>query len=125
MIFLKGRFRAPLHRVLTYPTRKRYSAPFLYNPGYNERIAPFLGGRGCDDPDKGCAPRYRPCVWGYFCALCFAGDLTDLGCVEIQTSHFRVDAESTHVEKQERFMAVVDFNEPFDVEKYRHILKSE
>ncbi|KAL7549195.1 hypothetical protein ACHAWF_012461 [Thalassiosira exigua] len=126
MICSNGRFRAPLHRVLTDPTRKRYSAPFFYNPGYGERMAPFRCSR--DGPGEGGAdamrPKYNPCVWGYFRALRFAGDLTDLG-VEIQTSHFKVGSESSHIEKQRRFMEVVDFGEPFDVEKYRHILETD
>ena len=68
------------------------------------------------------ARRYQTCCWGYFRALRFAGDLTDLG-VEIQTSHFKVDSESDHPAKQKRFLEVVNFDEPFDVEKYRDILE--
>ena len=118
MICSNGKFRAPLHRVLTDPTRKRYSAPFFYNPGYEEPISPFAC--CCGPPET---PKYRACLWGYFRALRFAGDLTDLG-VEIQTSHFRVGSDSDHVEKQGRFMEAVDFGEPFNVERYRHILES-
>lgn len=141
MICSNGRFRAPLHRVLTDPTRRRYSAPFFYNPGYNELIAPFVCCCGQGNEDDGGArkhvvddndnneksqqalQKYHPCLWGYFRALRFAGDLTDLG-VEIQTSDFMVGAGSSHIEKQQRFMEVVNFEEPFDVEKYRHILES-
>jgi hypothetical protein len=43
--------------------------------------------------------------------------------VEIQTSHFKLGSESSHIEKQRRFMEVVDFEEPFNVEKYRYILE--
>eukprot|EP00584_Thalassiosira_punctigera_P019991 CAMPEP_0172572642 /NCGR_PEP_ID=MMETSP1067-20121228/135777_1 /TAXON_ID=265564 ORGANISM="Thalassiosira punctigera, Strain Tpunct2005C2" /NCGR_SAMPLE_ID=MMETSP1067 /ASSEMBLY_ACC=CAM_ASM_000444 /LENGTH=429 /DNA_ID=CAMNT_0013365225 /DNA_START=34 /DNA_END=1323 /DNA_ORIENTATION=+ len=129
MICSNARFRAPLHRVLTDPSKKRYSAPFFYNPGYGESISPFAcsekkktnaGSKSEDLP----SPKYHPCLWGYFRALRFAGDLADLG-VEIQTSHFTVgQEESSHIVKQRRFMEVVYFNEPFDVEKYRHILES-
>ena len=142
MICSNGRFRAPLHRVLTDPTKKRYSAPFFYNPGYNELISPFACCCSQENEDGGLKKdianesanennndhdlqslKYHPCLWGYFRALRFAGDLTDLG-VEIQTSHFKVGLESSHIEKQRRFMEVVDFEEPFNVEKYRHILES-
>lgn len=117
MICSNGRFRAPLHRVLTDPSKKRFSAPFFYNPGYNELISPFAS--CCSDSQE---KKYHPCLWGYFRALRFAGDLTDLG-VEIQTSHYKVGSESSHIEKQRRFMEVVEFEEPFNVEKYRQILQ--
>lgn len=144
MICSNGRFRAPLHRVLTDPEKKRYSAPFFYNPGYNELIAPFacfckeviaedLGepsnndATGCDDETNNIrelqALKYHPCLWGYFRALRFAGDLTDLG-VEIQTSHYKMESKSSHIEKQRRFLELVNFEEPFDVERYRHVLAS-
>ncbi len=91
--------------------------------------------------------KYQPCLWGFFRAVRFAGDLTDLG-VEIQTSHYKVDAKSfgekgdqddkkigkektsssskpmSHVEKQMIFLKSVDFGEAFDVDKYRDILQS-
>ncbi|KAL7426665.1 hypothetical protein ACHAXH_001200 [Discostella pseudostelligera] len=151
MICSNGRFRAPLHRVLTDPEKKRYSAPYFYNPGYNELIAPFaclckqvvaaedVGEPSNDEADI-CvgekrspytnnnhdlqAVKYHPCLWGYFRALRFAGDLTDLG-VEIQTSHYRIESKSSHIEKQMRFLELVNFDEPFDVERYRHVLASE
>jgi len=163
MICSNGRYRAPLHRVLTDARKKRYSAPFFYNPGYRELISPFAcccvrsssgGGdednvgdddhesngenKGGDANQNNCNDdhddhddndsmrayvKYHPCLWGYFRALRFAGDLTDLG-VEIQTSHFKVgENKSNHIEKQRRFMEVVDFREPFNVEKYRSILQ--
>ena len=134
MICSNGRFRAPLHRVLTDPTRKRYSAPYFYNPGYNELIQPFdcccndNSIEGDEKKEEGessittTEKKFNPCLWGYFRALRFAGDLTDLG-VEIQTSHFKVGSDSDHIEKQSKFIKVVDFNEPFNVDKYRHILE--
>ena len=115
-ILSNGLFRAPLHRVLTDSNRTRYSAPFFYNPGYNELITPLQS--FCERHER----RYRACCWGYFRALRFAGDLTDLG-VEIQTSHFKVDSDSDHPAKQKRFLEVVNFDEPFNVEKYRNILE--
>jgi len=133
MIWSNGIFRAPLHRVLTDPTKKRYSSPFFYNPGYNELISPLDCCSSCSsDTNKNTKKemikmkkKYRPCLWGYFRALRFAGDLTDLG-VEIQTSHFKMDNTTTsdHIEKQDEFRKVVNFEENFNVEKYRSILES-
>ena len=123
MICSNGRFRAPLHRVLTDPTKKRYSAPYFYNPGYNELIAPFACNSSDDNKNESHIKRFNPCLWGYFRALRFAGDLTDLG-VEIQTSHYKVGSESSHILKQKEFLDIIDFEEPFNVEKYRHILES-
>mmetsp|Transcript_39857 Transcript_39857/g.60205 ORF Transcript_39857/g.60205 Transcript_39857/m.60205 type:complete len:85 (-) Transcript_39857:183-437(-) len=77
---------------------------------------------------------YHPCVWGYFRAVRFAGDLTDLG-VEIQTSDFLVHPKndndedvtkkmkSNHLEKQAAFVKEADFQKPFSVERYRPLLE--
>jgi hypothetical protein len=125
MIWSNGRLRAPLHRVLTDPYKVRYSAPFFYNPGYDEMIAPLstvddnISGGNSSSTDLA---KYRPCLWGYFRALRFAGDLTDLG-VEIQTSHYKVGSDSSHPENQLVLMKQISFREPFDVDKYRHILQ--
>jgi isopenicillin N synthase-like dioxygenase len=130
MIWSNGRLRAPLHRVLTDTSKIRYSAPFFYNPGYDEFIAPLSCQREGDglvsdnkfnNDETSVAISYKPCLWGYFRALRFAGDLTDLG-VEIQTSHFKVDSDSDHAEKQMVLMKEVRFDEPFDVGKYRQVL---
>ena len=133
MICSNRRFRAPLHRVLTDPLNKRYSAPYFYNPSYSELCRPFASCYSNDALDSNAQDsefnqiqllKYHPCLWGYFRALRFAGDLTDLG-VEIQTSHFKVGSKSSHIEKQRRFLEVVDFNEPFNVDKYRYVLQSD
>ncbi len=94
MICSNGRFRAPLHRVRTNPTKKRYSAPYFYNPSYDELCRPFAScctktnEEGADEQDGAASddagiPRqelhsakYHPCLWGYFRALRFAGDLS-------------------------------------------------
>ena len=122
MIWSNGQFRAPLHRVLTDTSKVRYSAPFFYNPGYTEFLKPIS--ISCDNGnnyrgDVHQVVKYKPCLWGYFRALRFAGDLTDLG-VEIQTSHYRVDSSSDHPVKQ--MILLENFREPFDVEKYRKLL---
>jgi isopenicillin N synthase-like dioxygenase len=121
-IWSNGRYKAPLHRVLTNTESVRYSAPFFYNPGYATYIKPIV------------APsRYHPCLWGYFRAVRFAGDLTDLG-VEIQIEDFKIlnDEEkeerssssnkTTHLQKQEVFVEKARFDEPFSVESFRDLL---
>eukprot|EP00550_Attheya_septentrionalis_P001772 CAMPEP_0198280288 /NCGR_PEP_ID=MMETSP1449-20131203/384_1 /TAXON_ID=420275 /ORGANISM="Attheya septentrionalis, Strain CCMP2084" /LENGTH=400 /DNA_ID=CAMNT_0043975595 /DNA_START=23 /DNA_END=1225 /DNA_ORIENTATION=+ len=128
MIWSNGLFKAPLHRVLTSPHQTRYSAPFFYNPGYDASISPFV------PPTKDIptfASKYHSCVWGYFRAVRFAGDLTDLG-VEIQISNFLIESSKDdkssstnhHIVKQAEFMKLVEFHEPFSVEKYRSLLES-
>lgn len=113
MIWSNGVYKAPLHRVLTDPVKVRYSAPFFYNPGYETKIAPFVSDEECD---------YEPCLWGYFRAVRFAGDLTDLG-VEIQASDYETKQNSPHLEKQARFENEARFHEPFSVERYRPLLQ--
>jgi isopenicillin N synthase-like dioxygenase len=92
MICSNGRFRAPLHRVLTDPAKKRYSAPYFYNPSYEEFCRPFASccskeneegdnqndtAPGNTDKSNDVHPlqslKYHPCLWGYFRALRFAG----------------------------------------------------
>eukprot|EP00591_Stephanopyxis_turris_P012681 CAMPEP_0195511442 /NCGR_PEP_ID=MMETSP0794_2-20130614/3755_1 /TAXON_ID=515487 /ORGANISM="Stephanopyxis turris, Strain CCMP 815" /LENGTH=360 /DNA_ID=CAMNT_0040639035 /DNA_START=277 /DNA_END=1359 /DNA_ORIENTATION=- len=125
MIYSNGRYKAPLHRVLTNEFKERYSAPFFYNPGYNMEISPAAATM------TRMVPRYHPCKWGYFRALRFAGDLTNLG-IEIQISDFEIkihdeqDENSNklpwHVETQNEFCKVANFDEAFSVEKYRDLL---
>ena len=112
MIWSNGKYRAPVHRVRTDPNKQRFSAPFFYNPGYTCFVKPLKA----DDAI------YRPCLWGYFRAVRFAGDLTDLG-VEIQTNDFLKADKSRHVEKQRVFETKADFHEAFSVETYRPLLQ--
>jgi isopenicillin N synthase-like dioxygenase len=113
MLWSNGRYQAPLHRVLTHESFERYSAPFFYNPGYHQWIR-------CGIVEE--EPKYHPCLFGYFRAIRFAGDLTDLG-VEIQIQDYEVkDDESPHLQRQIIFAEKVDFRKPFSVEKYRPLL---
>jgi isopenicillin N synthase-like dioxygenase len=113
-----GRYKAPLHRVLTNSSRTRYSVPFFYNPGYDCLVTP-LRGDGVDVAK----PRYHPVLWGYFRAVRFAGDLTDLG-VEIQVDDFLLDRaeKSHHLAKQELFAKANLAARPFNVDTYRELL---
>jgi hypothetical protein len=103
---------------LTSPNRKRYSAPFFYNPGYQQWI------QAPEDANESKDEKYHPCLYGYFRAVRFAGDLTDLG-VEIQVQDYeREGQDSPHLVKQELFAEQVDFSQPFSVETYRPLLVS-
>jgi len=114
-VWSDGRYKAPLHRVLSNENKKRYSTPFFYNPSYETVVKPFR------DHEAGGIPKFNDILWGYFRAVRFAGDLTDLG-VEIQVSHFLKEADSAHQRKQEVFAKEVDFTVPFNVEKYSPLL---
>lgn len=112
-VWSNNRYQAPLHRVLTNETHKRYSAPFFYNPGYRCLVSPL-------DTDW---PKYHPVLWGYFRAVRFAGDLTNLG-VEIQIDDYwkENERESHHLKKQVRFVEENLADRPFNVDTYRDLL---
>ena len=123
-IWSNGRYKAPLHRVLTHSVKERYSAPFFYNPGYNSFIRPITGE----------VPKYHPCLWGYFRAVRFAGDFTDLG-VEIQIDDYESqqgDEEYEDIDylkkghpnlrRQLVFAEKVQMDEPFNVEAFKSLL---
>jgi isopenicillin N synthase-like dioxygenase len=138
-IWSNGIYTAPLHRVLTHPDQGRYSAPFFYNPGYKTWIRPLVlattpngtvpypeaNGDTATDDDDVRTVRYHPCLWGYFRAVRFAGDLTNLG-VEIQVEDFLVATRpSKHLAKQNVFAEQARVEEPFSVERFRHLLVDE
>ncbi len=113
-VWSNGKYKAPLHRVLSDENKERYSAPFFYNPPYETMVQPLN--------KKEEESQYHPVLWGYFRAVRFAGDLTDLG-VEIQVDDFRKSRPiSQHLEKQATFSAQADFSTPFSVAKFRHLL---
>ena len=116
-VWSNGRYRAPLHRVLTNSEKPRYSAPFFYNPPYHAKVEPVRQGNDHN--------RYHPVLWAYFRALRFAGDLTDLG-VEIQIEDFETGESkpSEHLRRQKVFLQRGLAYQPFDVERYREILQA-
>lgn len=129
-VFSGGIFRAPPHRVLTNGTFDRYSAPFFYNPPYDEMVAVSHVAAGAEQRT------YHPILWGYFRAVRFAGDLTDWGVDEIQVDHFHTAEEKKdgrrkvedglgdgrHVARQKIFRERAKFDNPFDVDVYRELL---
>lgn len=114
-VWSNDRYKAPLHRVLTNESKARYSAPFFYNPGYSWLVDPIV--------EEGSLPHYHPVSWGYFRALRFAGDLTDLG-VEIQVKQFHIgqEAASNHLSHQNHFLRHGMADRPFDVEEYKRLI---
>jgi isopenicillin N synthase-like dioxygenase len=126
-IWSQGRYRAPWHRVRTHGRQARYSAPFFYNPGYHTWLPPLPLPATMPPPpaeEEEEAPRYHPCLWGYFRAVRFAGDLTDLG-VEIQVQDFLCTTPSPHQARQQWFAEQVRVDEPFSVERFRQFLLME
>jgi isopenicillin N synthase-like dioxygenase len=119
-VWSNGKYVAPLHRVLSNETKERYSAPFFYNPSYDTKVEPLVV-----ENREDAKPLYHPVLWGYFRAVRFAGDLTDLG-VEIQIDQFLRDNDkpSAHVQvqKQAVFEKEADYRVPFSVEQYRPLL---
>ena len=133
-IWSNGIYKAPLHRVLTHPNKERYSAPFFYNPGYSTWIQPV----GYQQQSDSIPPSinennqqwmYHPCLWGYFRAIRFAGDVIDLG-VEIQVEDFLFHRDESkvnhrHIEQQKLFFQQVQFDEPFSVHQFRQLFNYE
>jgi hypothetical protein len=92
----------------------------LRSPGASKEVA------DADDADADAAggddeSNYHPVLWGYYRAVRFAGDLTDLG-VEIQVEDFETQTSSHHLDKQQVFASQARFDEPFSVDKFRHLL---
>jgi 2OG-Fe(II) oxygenase superfamily len=131
-VWSNGLYKAPLHRVLTHEYKARHSAPFFYNPGYDMWVSPIAWKSSSSSSEENnnsedqssSTLMYHPVLWGYYRAVRFAGDLTDLG-VEIQISDFEVakSSPSSHVDKQRRFAALCDFQTAFSVEAYRALLQ--
>lgn len=124
-IFSNGIYKAPLHRVLSNETNERYSTPFFYNPSYETRVKPLLS-RDCDDKTRNDDPLFNDVLWGYFRAVRFSGDLTDLG-VEIQVADFLKsnDDKNGHINMQEKFSNEFNFSTPFSVKQYALLLNRE
>ena len=115
-IWSNGRYQAPLHRVLTNSSTSRFTAPFFYNPPYETYVQPVVS-----EPSS---VNYHACLWGYFRALRFAGDFSDLG-TEIQVEDFHVSSHSLHRKRQERISHFLSWDEPFSVEKLQELLAEE
>ena len=115
-VWSDGKYRAPLHRVLSNETKTRYSTPFFHNPQYEDLVQPLK-----DEPNVDSPPKFDNVLWGYFRAIRFAGDPTDLG-VEIQVPHFRKDVDNAHKRKQEAFAKIVDLKVLFNVKKFTPLL---
>jgi isopenicillin N synthase-like dioxygenase len=83
-VWSNDRYRAPLHRVRTNATAKRYSAPFFFNPTYATDYQPLPATVDADHP-----PRYRSINWGEFRDRRAHGDYADYG-EEVQIAQYRI-----------------------------------
>ena len=81
-VWSNDRYKASLHRVITNPSRDRFSIPFFFNPAHDAHYAPLP--TTIDDAHPA---RYVSINWGNFRALRAAGDYADLG-AEVQISDF-------------------------------------
>ena len=117
-VISNGRYHAPVHRVLANPSKRRFSAPFFYNPSLHAVVNPVLT---VAHP----TPQFHPVMWGYFRAQRFAGDTSDFG-TEIQVSDFLLNRDTSssswHVKNQLLFSETVDYNKPFDTLKHKNLL---
>ena len=82
-VWSNDQYRAALDRVITNPSRDRYSVPFFLNPSWETIYAPLPTTIKAGQP-----ARYRHIHWREFRRLRAAGDYADVG-EEIQISHFR------------------------------------
>ncbi|OXA57803.1 probable 2-oxoglutarate-dependent dioxygenase At5g05600 [Folsomia candida] len=79
-VWSNGRYKAPIHRVLTNANKTRISIPFFLNPKYSCLVEPL-----CPREDQ----IYRPILWSEFRKGRVLGDYADLG-EELQISHYLV-----------------------------------
>jgi isopenicillin N synthase-like dioxygenase len=82
-VWSNDRYRAGLHRVVTHPSRDRFSVPFFFNPAYSTNYEPLPTTVSVSSP-----PRYRSINWGEFRASRATGDYADYG-EEVQITHYR------------------------------------
>jgi isopenicillin N synthase-like dioxygenase len=83
-VWSNDQYRAALHRVISNPSRDRYSVPFFLNPSWETTYAPLPATITPDRPAQ-----YRRISWREFRTLRAAGDYADLG-EEIQISSYRM-----------------------------------
>jgi isopenicillin N synthase-like dioxygenase len=82
-VWSNDQYRAALHRVITHPSRDRYSVPFFLNPSWDTIYAPLPTTITAAQP-----AHYRGIHWREFRRLRAAGDYADVG-EEVQISHYR------------------------------------
>lgn len=83
-VWSNDQYHAALHRVVTNPSRDRYSVPFFLSPSWETTYEPLPATVALHRP-----ARYRPIHWGEFRTLRAAGDYADIG-EEVQISHYRI-----------------------------------
>jgi len=117
VIFSNNMYHAPEHRVLAAP-KERFSSPYFYAPAYETQIAPLDNLVTPETPSQ-----FWPMQWGYFRAM---RAMNNFGAgAYVKVDHWRVEADGSkpeHVQRQEQFAAIADYNAPFDIEVYQQKL---
>lgn len=83
-VFSNGKYKAPVHRVLTSNCSDRFSLPFFMAPSYSFMIRPLVGSYDDKNP-----PKFRPFSWAEFRKGRYEGDYADKG-EELQITSYRI-----------------------------------
>lgn len=83
-VFSNGKYKAPVHRVLTNTDSNRFSLPYFLAPSYSFIIRPLEGTYNDDNPIK-----FRSFPWAEFRKGRYEGDYADKG-EEIQITRYRI-----------------------------------
>lgn len=83
-VFSNGKYKAPVHRVLTNTESDRLSLPYFLAPSYSFIIRPLK-----DTYDDNIPQRFRPFPWAEFRKGRYEGDFADKG-EEIQIARYRI-----------------------------------
>ena len=83
-VWTNDRYRAAVHRVVPMTKQARYSIPYFFNPQLETVIEP-IPGLGDD------APLYRAFTWREFIQARVDDNYSDLGEIDTQTSHYRIN----------------------------------
>ncbi|XP_037046351.1 probable 2-oxoglutarate-dependent dioxygenase At3g111800 [Bradysia coprophila] len=83
-VFSNGKYKAPVHRVLTSTDSDRFSLPYFLAPSYSFIIRPLKGTYNDDNP-----PKFRSFPWAEFRKGRYEGDFADKG-EEIQITRYKI-----------------------------------
>lgn len=83
-VFSNGKYKAPVHRVLSNNNSDRLSIPFFMSPSYSCIIRPLKGTYNDEIPLK-----FRSFQWAEFRKGRYEGDYADKG-EELQITRYRL-----------------------------------
>lgn len=84
-VFSNGKYKAPVHRVLTNTESGRFSLPYFLCPSYNFIIRPLKDTYNEDNNPQ----KFRSFPWAEFRNGRYEGDYADKG-EEIQITRYRI-----------------------------------